>query len=397
MAGSGRAPEPYTGREQSFIKHALLHNYLQKLLLIIGMSAKRIGVSDICYVDCFAGPWESESDGLEDTSIGISLSAIRECAAQVNSLGGNPRFRALYVENNSSAFEKLSGFITRNKSDDVETECISGNFIDEQEAILQWCGPQSFAFFFIDPTGWTDVTIPNLQRLLRRRQSEFLINFMYDFINRTASMEPFKQKIRTLLGKQINLGGLLPEQREALILRTYQNNLKANMVANSRMPPRAASVRILDPKKERPKYHLIYLTSHPRGIIEFKRISEDIELVQRQVRAELKQRAREKAFGMQDLFDAEKIPQSEIARVDGSAVADYWRRYLSHTPRRVGEEEFAQILETTDYFPSDLQRGLRDLIAAGEVRNLDARGRRPKNPLHWENGGERLVLLEGQR
>jgi len=57
--GKGRAdvPAAYEGREHAFIKHQLLRAYLEKLFLIIGMSSTRIGITEICYVDCFAGPW----------------------------------------------------------------------------------------------------------------------------------------------------------------------------------------------------------------------------------------------------------------------------------------------------------------------------------------------------
>lgn len=58
MANSqGTVPETYRGREQAYIKHRLLESYLEKLFLIVGMSARKLGITEFCYVDCFAGPW----------------------------------------------------------------------------------------------------------------------------------------------------------------------------------------------------------------------------------------------------------------------------------------------------------------------------------------------------
>jgi hypothetical protein len=54
-----KIPEHYKGREQAYIKHTLLKSYLERLFMIIGQSATRI-----CYVDCFAGPWQEGSDYL---------------------------------------------------------------------------------------------------------------------------------------------------------------------------------------------------------------------------------------------------------------------------------------------------------------------------------------------
>lgn len=65
-------PSAYEGREQALVKHALLTSYLEKLVLIIGMSAKKAGRAEICYVDCFAGPWGAPNDDLEGTSISLS-------------------------------------------------------------------------------------------------------------------------------------------------------------------------------------------------------------------------------------------------------------------------------------------------------------------------------------
>jgi hypothetical protein len=45
-------PEDYKGKEQTYIKHTLLNNYLYRLFMIIGQYE-----DSISYVDCFAGPW----------------------------------------------------------------------------------------------------------------------------------------------------------------------------------------------------------------------------------------------------------------------------------------------------------------------------------------------------
>lgn len=66
-------PDAYRGREQSYIKHELLRAYLKRLFLIVGMGAHRLGVHELSYVDCFAGPWQDESRDLGSTSIAISL------------------------------------------------------------------------------------------------------------------------------------------------------------------------------------------------------------------------------------------------------------------------------------------------------------------------------------
>lgn len=159
--------------------------------------------------------------------------------------------------------------------------------------------------------------------------------------------------------------------------------------------PRAAYVRVLDRNKERPKYHLVYVTSHPRGIIEFMEISEDIDLVQKQVRAHKKGAEREQRTGTPDMFGAESLVDATAGHASPEDIDDFWLDYLKVGTCRIGLNEFADILEETDWFPGDLQASLVRLISAGSVRNLDASGKRPKKPLHFETkGGESLQLLE---
>jgi hypothetical protein len=45
----------------------------------------------------------------------------------------------------------------------------------------------AFAFILIDPKGWR-IVLEQLQALLARQHSEILFNFMFEFINRAASM-----------------------------------------------------------------------------------------------------------------------------------------------------------------------------------------------------------------
>ena len=185
-----------------------------------------------------------------------------------------------------------------------------------------------------------------------------------------------------------------PNQREDRILSAYRSNLKSCVPSNGNFPARSAYVRIMHRTKERTWYHLVYLTSHPQGIIEFMKISEGVNLVQKQVRAGKKGAEREERTGTADFFADEPIDQANAGRASQDDVDRFWRHYLCNGPRCVGRSEFASILEDTNWFESDLQGALARLIKAGALRNLDFEGKRPKRPLHFEvRSGERLELV----
>lgn len=391
IRSKGTVPDAYQGREQAYIKHELLRGYLKKLFLIVGMSAERLGITELCYVDCFAGPWGDESEELGSTSIAISLRILDECRHELLRQGKNLRFRALYVEKDEKAFKRLACHLRERAPSGIEAHAMEGDFIELRQQILDWCAEGPFVFFFIDPTKWTPVGVEVIGALLQRPRSEFLINFMYDFLSRAASMTDLAARMIKLLGEAPKVQDLHGQAREKRLLDAYRRNLKRMMP--KKWPARSAYVRVLDRKKERPKYHLVYLTSHPRGVIEFMKISENLDQVQKRVRASTKQSARAEKSGMDDLFGADSFIDLQQRHVSLSEVEQYWLSYLARGTRRVGEEEFAGLLEETDWFPGDLQCALWRLIDAGKVRNLDAPRKRPKNPLHWQDN-ERLQLVE---
>ena len=357
------------------------------------MSSQKLRVMELCYVDCFSGPWGDESEKLSNTSIAISMRILAKCQQELRRRGISVRLRALYVEKDENAFARLQQYISEQTPEGIEACALHGDFVALRSAILDWCGTNAFTFFFIDPKGWKEVRIDVLRPLLQRPRSEFLINFMYDFVNRTASMAEWKDDMAELLGEPIDVEGLPAPERERRLLGTYRRNLKGSVNSAGKWLPRAAYVRVLDPAKERPKYHLVYLTTHPRGIIEFMQISEAIDQIQKQVRASTRTSARAAKFGMDDLFGPDTFVNAREGHASPNDVEEYWLTYLAGGIRKVGEAAFAEILEETDWFPGDLQSALGNLINAGKVRNLDSLRKRPKKPLHWDKE-ESLNLTE---
>ena len=394
MAGQLAIPNAYDGREQALVKHTLLESYLQKLFMIVGMATGKGKRADLCYIDCFAGPWGDDSEAMESTSIAVSLRVLDACRQALESRGVDVNIRALYVEEDAHAYGRLSNYLNSNAPSGIQTRAVHGDFVAHRDEILAWTGTEAFAFFFIDPKGWKDVRIEVLRKLLKRPRSEFLINFMYDFINRTMSMNDWQPDMKELLGRSIDLVGLVPEERERKILRTYRQSLKECVPSSSaQYPARSAYVRVMDPKRERPKYHLVYLTSHPRGITEFMKISEQVDLVQKQVRAVKRNSDREDRTGVADMFGAETLIEPNAGHASASDVDGYWLDYLDAGIRLIRQDEFAAILEETNWFPGDLQASLVRLMQKGAVRNLDGKGKRQRTPLHLSANGERLERI----
>jgi len=388
-------PESYRGREQAYVKHKLLGGYLERLFLIVGSSLSLLGLSELCYVDCFAGPWQDDSDELASTSIAVALKAMARTREALTKGSRSVTYRALFIEKGMRRYAKLKGFLDTHRQEGIAAEAWNGDFTERRQAILDWCGGKSFAFLFIDPMGWKDVGVNNLAMLLQRPNTEFLINFMYANINRTVTWEGSLPQVTNLLGAVPDLAGASPEEREIAIIRQYCGALKYRLSCRGGKGF-AASACVLEPGRDRTIYHLVYATCHPKGLIEFMEQSESVMPIQSGVRSEAKQFRRIQKTGQKEMFAASEVINPPVSKTDGGRIEQFWLDYVAQGPRKVDSEAFARILEEYGWFPGQVQGALGRLMRAGKIRNLGAQGsRRTKRFVHYEKSETLTLVAEG--
>lgn len=384
-------PDAYVGREQALIKHTILKEYLEKLTAILAVTQS---VFEFTYVDCFAGPWQVDESKMDSTSIAISLQVLQRCKKAVESRGGRAVIRALYVEQSNDAYPLLKKYLDENTPVGIETHSIHGEFVASRQKILDWVGSKGSAFFFIDPKGWTEVKVNTLAPLLARPRSEFVINFMYEFVRRTFGMERFASEMQELIGEEIGFG-LEDTDTESLILDTYRKNLKAKVPSTRpSYPVRSVYAKVKHPHQERTKYHLVYLTTHPKGLNKFMETYEEAVDLQGAIRAQIRDSKKEMKTRTADLFSEEPAYVDDRGtKTNRPLIDNFWIQYIG-SERVIDESGFAQILEDNSWFPGELQASLVRLIAQKKIQNCDALKPRLKKPLHyWERGGERLRAL----
>ena len=354
-------PEQYIGREPAFVKHTILRSYLLRLFMIVGQSSK---IPVINYVDCMSGPWQEGDEELRDTSIGVSLQQIAECQAELEKrFGRQPKFRALYIEKNKKSFLKLNSFLVGNPYPGIETHCMRGDYVSLTDDIVNWCGDE-FTFFFVDPKGWKGVVDARvMQPLLQMKRAELLINLMYDFVNRAYSIPKHAEDMEVLFGDD---GALDGGERKIVIPQRYRRELKQVYQGRTAMVPidKGGVDRVL--------YFLVYLTRDATGIRVFKEIAEDMEIVQRQVKQEARLRKQQMQSSTEDMFgDAiEGLPDSQRNTENILAAKEYLSAKLSGRVAEINREVWADFLEESDLYPSDLQAGMKELVSEGVAKNL---------------------------
>jgi three-Cys-motif partner protein len=332
--------DPYLEREQTKAKHFILKRYLQALAF------KVLRFYDITYVDGFSGPWETKTEDFVDTSFMIAISVLRDAQQTIQSqTGRRPKIRCFFSESNRQAYAKLTVAIARfhKPEEDFEIRTYCGEFESAISEIQSFIG-RSFPLIFIDPTGWTGYSFGKIGSLFNRPKCEVLINFMYDFVNRAASMSDAK----TIASLDPILGGAGWQERldpgiarGRAVEKLFRDNL-----AKVGSFDFVVSTKIDRPTADRPHFFIAYATKSREGLRAFRETEYKALKVNARDRADAKERKRENNSGSSDLFsgldaDVQETTIDEIVE-EQKALASH---HLPEILREYGTLSFAEVWE----------------------------------------------------
>ncbi len=141
----------------------------------------------------FQAHGKPRTQDFSDSSFMIAINVLRDAQRQIfTQTGRRSKVRCFFSENKRTAFAKLAAAIEPfHRPEDFEIKTYCGDFEDAVSEIETFIG-RSFPLIFIDPTGWTGYPFDKIKVLFDRPKCEVLINFMYDFVNRAASMSDEK-------------------------------------------------------------------------------------------------------------------------------------------------------------------------------------------------------------
>ncbi|WP_297490372.1 three-Cys-motif partner protein TcmP [Acidocella sp.] len=336
----------YAGREQAYVKHYFLDSYLQSLVFKVASS-----YDHIVYVDGFSGPWQSGGENFNDTSFGIALNVLRSAKKKWRQINPNRTIRvtAHLVEKSKASFSELNKIPP--KYPDIEVIPHRGDFVALAEELANSISKDAFAFLFIDPKGWK-IDMQGISKLLGLPNCEVVFNFMFDFINRAASMkdpalvksldklitaEEWREKLIAAVGEE-------KPNRGPILVDAFSTTL-----ANVGGYKFAAAIPVLRPLKDRPLYYLVYATRKPPGIEVFRNCHIDTLQRQSKVRGATKlatstsQTGQSEAFAFDEMntTDVDKYLREEAAAAkaylyeitpiapENAAYGDIWPRVLT--------------------------------------------------------------------
>jgi len=315
-------PEEYKGREQTLLKHRVLSEYLRSWVQKLG-SRSRFGQVRLWYVDCFAGPWESQRDERTDTSVHIGLGALEEALGIWGQGHGQPiEARAVFVERSATSCQSLRAYLEVRKTT-VPCEVLEGEFGANVDKIADLLGTDP-AFLFVDPTGWKGVSMDDIAKLASRPFRDVMVNVMFDYINRwlTLPVPWIKHQMKEFFG--LTDDEIPADLDEAGLLSFYRERLKLRCGLKW-----AADLAIPYPDRERTFFRLV-VGGHHEQVLELFREVEG-RVVGREaepIRAAAKRDRREQRTGQLSL---------DLPATDGALDARYRHLRDADLPRALNQ------------------------------------------------------------
>lgn len=349
--------EAYVGREQTWIKHLVLKKYLTAWGMKMAMTSAP-GRERLWYVDCFAGPWRTQTEAREDTSAAIALKVLNDVRVRAAESGRQVQVGAVFVELDSSRSGDLERFVEQARGD-VATRVFSGALGDCIEDIRHAIG-QDAGFVFVDPTGWKGADMDYVAQLAHPGRRDVLINFMYDFLNRfKAEGQRGAEQRKWLIAQLEAFFGTQDTSKFATmdeneLVQEYCRNLKSKCSLRF-----ALSLAVPMPGFDRTYFHLVVGGSNPKVVELFRTVEFDVIGGQAgPVMEEARRRIEEDRSGQRSLFanpearirSFEQRRHDDLGRIKHEILAllRHGERSFSDVWPRVMEKLHVRLTDTKD-------------------------------------------------
>jgi three-Cys-motif partner protein len=371
----------YAGREQAYVKHRLLAEYLPPLAYKVGYAW-----DSIVYVDAFSGPWKTHRSDYADSSFAVAIETLRNAQAGLREKGKNRRIDCILIEEDKKAFKQLQTFAASQVAPAFGVHALCGKFVDQIPAInklIQKTAPNPFKFVFLDPKGWSDIPMRQMKPFLTGRSCEVLINLMTRHIIRFLDEPDRAESYNDLFGREDVLDTLQKTPREnnertEQAVREYCRSLK--LLCGFKF---ISSAVILEPDEESVKYYLVYGTNDFHGIEVFKKAERTAARIQDDLRFE----TRFQSAGQIELLLEGASKQSRL-------IVNLRSRYRSRARNKVIEMlsagRVAQQIAYVDLYceamafplvtPDDLVSWLRELEPNITIRLAGSQKRKKPSP-----------------
>jgi len=270
MAGKNMANRddsaPQHLKQVSRIKHIILKKYLPAWESILGSRHSRL-----CYFDCYAGPGVYEFEGRSvDGSPVIAVQAAKEFLAK----NQDHEMTVILVEEDENQRVSLEAELKRVQPygrglrvPPVMSEDAT-EFIPKLLSQVPNLAP---SFFMVDPYGHP-LTVPILNTILKRSQTEALINFMFYRINMDAGNPMVQHHLDEMFGNDEWRAQTFLKQSGRKREQGFLEYFMSKIDARYKLPFRIRYDVEDEMAGSRTKYYLIHASNHPKAVLLMKEV-----------------------------------------------------------------------------------------------------------------------------
>ncbi len=263
---AARADEaPQHLKQVSRIKHFILQKYLPAWERILG-SQNRL----LCYFDCYAGPGIYEFHG--EIVDGSPIIAVRAAQEYLTKAKGH-QMTLILVEKNGKQRASLETELKKMQpyQQGLHIHVMAEDVTEFVPKLLGEVPNLAPSFFMVDPYGHP-LTVPILNNILKRSQTEALINFMYYRINMDAGNPRVQHHLDEMFGNdEWHTQAFLREggwRRERGFLEYFMSKIDARY----KLPFRIRFDVEDGVARTRTKYYLIHASNHPKAVLLMKEV-----------------------------------------------------------------------------------------------------------------------------
>ncbi len=402
---------------QSRAKHLILRRYLGAWAGIIGngvlgvqqRSRGRSFPLDLVYIDGFAGAgrYERDADRAPDPALRvwgspiIGMQALEDQAAKLRARGLHVRVTGVVCEKERDLYTALLRNLNEARlATPVESprslqggalgriHAINADFRDVVREMLDWLGPEPFAFAFVDPYG-AAMDLASLGRVLGRKRTDGITLFPlhYAMVRGGSVLKPEHLREPSDRGNITAINALFGAEKWQELYRRYEGDpcereaalqCLYNECIESLDPELWVKlIRLRFSKMPRSAYYLYLTTRNADGAMKMNKVLREAELEEEwEVWRDEKERIRRRE---------EQAPQENMFAMLGMEtvhVPEPRREPYKPTPEMVAAEllercprgrEYALkdvygFMADTTFLDSEIHQGLKVLRDRGEAR-----------------------------
>jgi len=260
MVLSDSDDEKWKYSEHTKVKHEVFSKYIKAWSNILGT------YHSLNIFDCFAGRGRY-IDGSEGSPLKILQILINLKKNQGKPENAYCHFIEKNKDNHDNLCDEITNFKTQNTNLDwLEIKTYCDEFSNILDDIIRDNGDSiSTGFFFIDPFGFSGISLELIKKILTYERTEVFITFMTRDVNRFLKSPPHQSSIQELFGCE-NVQEMLTQEpyfglkREQAILSLYRNQLHEKTGVKYTFP-----FQVKADKNLQTVYYLIHCTNNPMG------------------------------------------------------------------------------------------------------------------------------------